>query len=440
RMTETLQSQESEMMGEILKEASGYLRQKTAPITGGWVKTRFSEMKVPPDALARMHKAHELLKAQGNISNMLEDTSDNAMDKVWSPSCWHLFPALPRWSAEPAFNVRQWQARPTGVSGAGLVRGFGVGATNTKGRKGMGDTSIGQDSCSISMLPSGWHVYCLFDGHGDGGHFPAARAARTLPYLLQASTSCSTMLKQGNVEAALFHAFEKVQMDLVRQSLQQDFSLQCCGCTAVCVLRHPEKDTIWVANLGDSKAILIAPGRGVIAETLDHKPSEEKEKERVESCGMVREQTFHDDGFVEERLYIDGEDYPGLCMTRSLGDLCVKQFGVIAEPEIVSWVCPPESYILIASDGVWDFLSCDEVCDLVLESISSGQSLEATTNRLLAASQEKWSDYDDDYCDDISIILLPSCLPRDSGQDVWRRAQKEDGCCSGLHQRGCQLM
>ena len=330
-------------------------------------------MKVPPDALARMHKAHELLKAQGmdmrgrhaslrsmwecfsrilhvlllvvivsflfpylplckaqgNISNMLEDTSDNAMetlpyatfrmfasslsacksalallpsanssceDKVWSPSCWHLFPALPRWSAEPAFNVRQWQARPTGVSGAGLVRGFGVGATNTKGRKGMGDTSIGQDSCSISMLPSGWHVYCLFDGHGDGGHFPAARAARTLPYLLQASTSCSTMLKQGNVEAALFHAFEKVQMDLVRQSLQQDFSLQCCGCTAVCVLRHPEKDTIWVANLGDSKAILIAPGRGVIAETLDHKPSEEKEKERVESCGMVREQTFHDDG------------------------------------------------------------------------------------------------------------------------------------------------
>ena len=28
-----------------------------------------------------------------------------------------------------------------------------------------------------------------------------------------------------------------------------------------------------------------------------------------------------------------------------------------------------------------------------------------------------------------SFLLLP-------GQDVWRRAQKEDGCCSGLHQRG----
>ena len=28
---------------------------------------------------------------------------------------------------------------------------------------------------------------------------------------------------------------------------------------------------------------------------------------------------------MEERLFIRGEEYPGLCMTRSLGDLCVKQ-------------------------------------------------------------------------------------------------------------------
>ena len=49
-------------------------------------------------------------------------------------------------------------------------------------------------------------------------------------------------------------------------------------------------------------------------------------------------------GFVEERLFVLGEDFPGLCMTRSLGDLCVKQHGISAEPEIVTWnVRHPES-------------------------------------------------------------------------------------------------
>lgn len=60
-----------------------------------------------------------------------------------------------------------------------------------------------------------------------------------------------------------------------------------------------------------------------------------------------------------------GEDFPGLCMTRSLGDLCVKQHGITAEPEIVTWkIRETESYMLVASDGVWDFLSCDEVSDI----------------------------------------------------------------------------
>lgn len=59
-----------------------------------------------------------------------------------------------------------------------------------------------------------------------------------------------------------------------------------------------------------------------------------------------------------------GEEFPGLCMTRSLGDLCVKQHGITAEPDIVTWkVHHAEGYVLVASDGVWDFLSCEEVSD-----------------------------------------------------------------------------
>ena len=287
---------------------------------------------------------------------------------MWSSNCWHVFSELPGKSEAP-YSCRAWQVRPQrprGVRGESLLSGFGVGAVNMKGVKGFGDASIGQDCCSISVLPSGWHVYCLFDGHGTHGHLPAERASRTLPYLLEATQACSTMLKQDRVEAALYHAFEKVQMDLVRQSVQQDFELQVCGSTAVCVLQHPQRDKVWAATCGDSRAVLMVPGKGAVAQTLDHKPSVEAERLRLEGLGVEIQRRIHEDGFVEERLFIAGEDFPGLCMTRSLGDLCVKDHGVTAEPEVICWNTGeyPDSYILIASDGIWDCFTSDEVSNL----------------------------------------------------------------------------
>ena len=289
---------------------------------------------------------------------------------MWSGrSCWHVFSELPVREGyegkEAPYSCRAWQVRPGSVTGESLLKSFGVGAVNMKGVKGFGDKSVGQDCCSISVLPSGWHVYCLFDGHGDGGHWPAQRASRTLPYLLEATQACSTMLKQDSVEAALYHAFEKVQMDLVRQSVEQDFELQVCGSTAVCVLQHPRHHKVWAAYLGDSRAVLIVPGKGAVAQTMDHKPSVESERARLEGLGVDIQRKVHEDGFVEERLFIQGEDFPGLCMTRSLGDLCVKDHGVTAEPEVLSWNTSdyPDSYVLIASDGIWDCFTSDEMSE-----------------------------------------------------------------------------
>lgn len=85
--------------------------------------------------------------------------------------------------------------------------------------------------------------------------------------------------------------------------------------------------------------------------------------------------------------------------------------------------------MLLATDGVWDFLSGDEVSEIeaclqalqtlllhgvvfglkahlcsvpsakVLECTSNGGTLEDATAKLLAAAKERWSDYDESYCD-----------------------------------------
>ena len=56
------------------------------------------------------------------------------------------------------------------------------------------------------------------------------------------------------------------------------------------------------------------------------------------------------------------EDIPGLAMTRSFGDQAAAQVGVISTPEILEMnLVEGDQFMIIASDGVWEFLSNEEV-------------------------------------------------------------------------------
>merc|ERR1712241_230917 len=94
--------------------------------------------------------------------------------------------------------------------------------------------------------------------------------------------------------------------------------------------------------------------RKVVFETEDHKPTSENEKKRIEeSGGEVRAQVYPD-GWVNHRIFIKGEDYPGLCMARTLGDQSVKPHGVIATPEVAMTIVDvtKQPFFILASDGV----------------------------------------------------------------------------------------
>jgi serine/threonine protein phosphatase PrpC len=53
---------------------------------------------------------------------------------------------------------------------------------------------------------------------------------------------------------------------------------------------------------------------------------------------------------------------PGLAMSRSLGDGLAHSCGVISDPEIIEFeVHPDDKFIVVASDGVWEFLSNEQV-------------------------------------------------------------------------------
>lgn len=60
-------------------------------------------------------------------------------------------------------------------------------------------------------------------------------------------------------------------------------------------------------------------------------------------------------------------DLQGLAMSRSFGDNVSKAVGVSCEPEIIRMKLDKrDKFILLASDGVWEFISNQEVLQLIV--------------------------------------------------------------------------
>jgi len=135
-----------------------------------------------------------------------------------------------------------------------------------------------------------------------------------------------------------------------------------------CVIGMLRGRTLAVANIGDSRVILgrKEPGaRGLKAISIsdDHKPDREDEQRRIESRGGRVFAVEYDDGVDgPPRVWLGHLDIPGRAMSRSLGDTVAHTAGVISEPEMHFLELTPADKILIwASDGLWEFMSNQEV-------------------------------------------------------------------------------
>ena len=53
-------------------------------------------------------------------------------------------------------------------------------------------------------------------------------------------------------------------------------------------------------------------------------------------------------------------------MSRSFGDYVASTVGVVADPEITYFrLEAPTAFLVIASDGVWEFLTNERVCEMI---------------------------------------------------------------------------
>ena len=77
-------------------------------------------------------------------------------------------------------------------------------------------------------------------------------------------------------------------------------------------------------------------------------------------------------------------------MTRSFGDQAAAQVGVIASPEILEMnLMEWDQFIILASDGVWEFISNEEAANIIMPHYLAN-SAEKAAEAIIKEAIKRW--------------------------------------------------
>jgi len=203
----------------------------------------------------------------------------------------------------------------------------------------------------------------------------------------------------------------------------QEFDTKYSGSTLVLVLLIGK--LVVCGNVGDSRAVLASQrlkngGKVWIATPLsrDHKPDLPDEQERIlNSNGRI--DSFKGifsvaisccvDGMGNpvgpQRVWLKNENLPGLAMSRSMGDKVATICGVIDVPEITEKILTvEEKFIIIASDGVWEFITNTQAVEMVVP-FWINKDVEGACDKLVNEATSRW-EKGDASIDDITCVVI----------------------------------
>mmetsp|Transcript_5896 Transcript_5896/g.13982 ORF Transcript_5896/g.13982 Transcript_5896/m.13982 type:complete len:389 (-) Transcript_5896:175-1341(-) len=272
-------------------------------------------------------------------------------------------------------------------------------------RKGLKPESPNQDSWFVLKVDKRFSMYAVFDGHGQKGHDVSNFVKENLPKLMIKDSR----FKTDQMNAMLVDCFKKTQSLVGTADRCKKLSAQMSGTTATVVVHDHEGNKLTVAHVADSSAVL---GKFKDADrkemealqlTRDHKPNLKDERQRIEKNGG--RVVF--DGYANHRIYAKNARYPGLNMSRCLGDLMGHQdCGITAEPEVSELKISPEDHVLlVCSDGVWEFITPLEAVNIVAEH-SPAKAMSAA-DRLAKEAWDRWiREEGGAVVDDITVVLV----------------------------------
>mmetsp|Transcript_15919 Transcript_15919/g.62203 ORF Transcript_15919/g.62203 Transcript_15919/m.62203 type:complete len:600 (-) Transcript_15919:85-1884(-) len=226
--------------------------------------------------------------------------------------------------------------------------------------------------------------YAVYDGHG-GSDSSKMCGEKMHKHIVSQPT-----FSQMNFKEAIKKGFEATDKDILAA---QEGAEKKDGSTAVVAFIFNRY--LYIGNAGDSEALLvrIMDDGEVMAETLTekHRPTDEKEKARIEKAG----------GAV-----FSGRVFGTLAVSRSLGDGDFKvpisdaNF-VSSEPFLNQIELKPEHhFLLLGCDGLFDKMTPQAVADIVAEGHATGRSVNQICNTLVDQALQRGS------MDNVTVVLV----------------------------------
>ena len=151
----------------------------------------------------------------------------------------------------------------------------------------------------------------------------------------------------------------------------------------------------------------------------DHKVDLPDEQARIKRSGAYvspSRGSEADDDYHPARMYADPAERwrgPGLTMSRALGDTDAEACGLICTPTVTTRVLTPhDQFLILASDGVWEFIESSDAVRLVEKAYRAGQPASDAAQELIMRAVLRWAQVEGMYRDDITavVVYLPATL------------------------------
>lgn len=244
-------------------------------------------------------------------------------------------------------------------------------------------------------------LYAVLDGHGRNGHLCSAFCTQHMKVVFD---------KLWETERCFTASSVRRSLAMVNSRLKEQGTIDCrfSGTTVTCCAVLP--DCIVTAWLGDSRAIM---GRrnpssegsvNVVELSKDHKPDNPLERKRILKAGGRIRQIVDEDGNKTGglRIFVPSQEIPGVNFSRSMGDEVIHAFGVSSEVDcIVTPRTARDSFVVVASDGIFEFLENLEVLQIVARS----RTVHEAATSLVAVAKERWI-AEESSSDDITVAVI----------------------------------
>lgn len=266
---------------------------------------------------------------------------------------------------------------------------------------------VNQDALFHGIIEDGRNVFGVMDGHGLKGHVLTRFLGQAFPSIL------NDCLCHHNLPTAELIEYRQKLVDLGMDADQEQYYNPLCqafhiaqlaamqdpnipagrsGTTCIVGVWNSTQHRIDIAHVGDSRAIWFSQDSIV--------PITQETTTQCMPVELARVQQGQGRVDAMGNVFYGPQ---GIAMTRSLGNAVMLRAGILPTPILLEKVLSKGTLVL-ATDGIWDVLSNEQVRDIVMSA-----TLFEDSGRLLAeAARRKWIGDLPIECkvDDITCVIV----------------------------------